>query len=218
MGAISDIASPMKREIDLAVLTHPHADHLTGFTLLSDYFSFSKVVQMPVSHTSDTYIDWLGFLEENGIPVNAVFHGDEIKIEDNLSLLVLWPKSEEALDELSLNNTSIVLMLEYKDFRALLMGDAEKEVEDELLLLSDSLDANILKVGHHGSGTSSSEDFISAVLPQVAIISVGEDNKFGHPSDEVIRRLDSRGVLTYRTDYFGTIEIISDGKSFWISE
>lgn len=218
VSELSIFSSPMKKNIDLAILSHPHEDHLGGFLHLKDYFSFDKVIQMPLDHTSDTYIQWLEYLKSENIPVNSVVADDLIEVEQDISFRVLWPESEDGLGEYSLNNTSVVLMLKFKDFRALLMGDAEALVEEQIVNSQDSLEANVLKVGHHGSITSSSENFVNSVLPQIAVISVGKDNKFGHPSEDVIERLMEKGIEIYRTDEFGTVEVITNGERFWIEE
>lgn len=216
VNEISNYLPPYKKQIDFAILTHPHFDHLSGFLYLKDYFIFQKVIQMPVEYTSDAYIQWLEFLDGNNVEVYPVSRGDIINIEDDLTFEVLWPKNIEDINDLNLNNTSIVLLLRYKEFSALFMGDAEIEVEEDIVSNYD-FEVNVLKVGHHGALTSSSKEFISMLLPQVSVISVG-DNNFGHPNNDVIERLKTQGAVVYRTDQEGTIEMISDGERFWVKE
>ncbi len=218
VSQVSEIMPIQKKNFDLAILTHPHFDHLGGFNYLSDYYTFDKVLQMPIEYTSDAYLTWLKYLAENEVDVSAVFSGDTVDVEKDLALRILWPDEYQNLNDLSLNDTSIIFMLEYKDFRALFTGDAEELVEMYLLNRDTDLSASVLKVGHHGSNTSSSESFINEVLPQIGIVSVGLDNKFGHPSNNVLSRLEQNNVEVYRTDENGDIKIISDGESFWIEE
>lgn len=216
VSELSKVSSVLMKDIDLGVLTHPHIDHLGGFLHLKEYYVFHQIIQMPVEYTSDAYIEWLEYLDETNIEVNSVLEGDIINIEEDLSFKVLWPRDIESLGSFNLNNTSIVLLMKYRDFTVLFMGDIEKEVEEYLVSHCD-LNANVLKVGHHGSNTSSTEEFVSKVLPQISVISVGENN-FGHPSDDVIKRLEEKGSVVYRTDIDGTVEIVSDGEKFWVEK
>jgi competence protein ComEC len=214
---LSNNLPPFKKNIDLAILTHPHADHLEGFLSLKDYYTFDKVVQLPINHTSNIYLQWLEYLENEKIEVLSVTSSDQINIEDDLFLNVLWPNSLEDLEELSLNNTSIVFLLEYKNVKALFMGDAEQEVENILLERNVDVSADLLKVSHHGSDTGTTDEFMEEVNPKISIISVGE-NSFGHPNEDVINKLISSGSSVYRTDELGTIKVFSDGDSFWIND
>lgn len=215
VSLLGGVLMPTIKNLDLVILTHPHNDHLGGFSYLKNYYKFDLVLQEPVEHTSTSYIQWLEYLEENNVTVNSVSQGDIVNLESELSLKILWPEKTSDLSELSLNNTSIVFVLQYKDFKALFTGDVEKDVEQILVDKNIDLEAHLLKAGHHGSNTSSSTAFLDKVLPQTSIISVGADNSFGHPSSEVVENLKSLGSVVYRTDDDGTIKILSDGKTFW---
>lgn len=142
--------------------------------------------------------------------------GDELKIEKDLKIQILWPKQEQ-IQENILNNNSIVAKLIYKNFSILLTGDIEAIAEEEILKEyknSNILNSTILKVAHHGSKSSSTQNFIEKVKPKIALIGVGENNTFGHPNEGVIERLKKINAKIYRTDEMGEIiiEVSKRGK------
>jgi competence protein ComEC len=159
---------------------------------------------------------------QSHVPVHYAKRGEKIGFdgEPDISLRVLSPTTPEATAEGSgdnINNTSIVLRLEYGHNDILLEGDAQLDAESRMVAEEpDELPAQVLKVGHHGSLTSSSPRFLSLVHPQVAIISVGVDNKFGHPAPETLQALQHVRAQVYRTDLDGTIEIIADPDHMWV--
>jgi len=124
-------------------------------------------------------------------------------------------KEDIQAPQISENNRSIVLLYEYDEMSLLLTGDLEKKGEQALINLGLITEVDILKAGHHGAKTSSSDEFISKLTPEVALISAGKNNKFGHPSSEILGIYEKYGVLTARTDELGDIEIITDGKKYW---
>ena len=132
-----------------------------------------------------------------------------------MKIKILWPKEEQITDN-ALNNNSIVAKLLYKNFSMLFTGDIEKIAEEQILdeykNNLEELNSSILKVGHHGSKTSSTKEFIEIVKPKISLIGVGKNNKFGHPNDEVIERLKSIGSKIYRTDEMGEIMITINNK------
>lgn len=142
----------------------------------------------------------------------------KIQIEKDLYFEVLWPDNQNLIDENVLNNNSMVTKLHYKSFSCLFTGDieeiAEKQILQEYKNTLQILNSTVLKIAHHGSKTSSTKEFIEAVKPKISLIGVGENNKFGHPNDDVIARLESIGSKIYRTDKMGEISIIvsSNGK------
>ena len=155
------------------------------------------------------------------IPVLIVGEDDldrlqKIHIEKDLHFDILWPNNSKLVNENILNNNSIVCKLYYKDFSMLFTGDieeiAEKQILEEYRGNLNILNSTILKVAHHGSKTSSIKEFIEAVKPKVALIGVGENNKFGHPNDEALERLNIYGVKIYRTDKMGEISITINDK------
>ena len=148
--------------------------------------------------------------------VKVVGKGDRVQIEKNLYLDILWPDNQNLISDNILNNNSIVCKLKYKSFSCVFTGDieelAEKQILHEYKNNKDLFKSTILKVAHHGSKTSSSNDFLKAVCPNIALIGVGENNKFGHPNDEVIKRLKIIESKIYRTDESGEITLNIDKK------
>ncbi len=215
-----------QRELDLLVLTHPHQDHLMGFAELLGRYSVDEVVQTEFTATDGLQREWLSGLKRQGIPVHYAARGEEISFvgEPEVRLTVLSPVTSGAEDERrtsrsgnDINDTSVVLRLVYGSQSILLEGDAQKEAEAEMVRYRGAeLHSRVLKVGHHGSKTSSSPAFLGAVRPQVAVISVGADNKFGHPAPETLAALQAVGAGVYRTDLNGTVEIIADKEQMWV--
>lgn len=175
-----------------------------------------KVIIPKQFENSENYKKFLNIIMEKNINVQIVLLGDKIYIEKNLFVNILYPK-EEFINENVLNNNSMVFKLNYNKFSILFTGDIEKIAEEDILknINSKMLKSNILKVAHHGSKTSTIEKFLELVSPQIALIGVGKDNSFGHPSDEIVERLKSRNVDIYRTDQMGEIciEISKEGYS-----
>ena len=142
---------------------------------------------------SENLEQFLQILKEKNIKVDTVEAGNKINIENNIYFDVFWPNSKNIIDENSINNNSLVCKLYYNNFTMLFTGDIEKVAERQILekINNDLLRSTILKVAHHGSNTSSTEQFINVVKPNLAIIGVGENNKFKHPSNEIIQRLEN---------------------------
>ena len=158
---------------------------------------------------SDNYKKLVKIAKEKKIIINIVNAGEKLEIEKELYFDVLWPEKEKNVAENSINNNSLVLKLNYKQFNILFTGDIEKIAEEEIVkkYKSKELKADILKIAHHGSKTSSIEKFIDLVSPQIALIGVGENNKFNHPNEEVIDRLEKKNIKIYRTDKNGEISL-----------
>lgn len=158
---------------------------------------------------SDNYKKLVKIAKEKKIIINTVNAGENLEIEKELYFDVLWPEKEKNVAENSINNNSLVLKLIYKQFNILFTGDIEKIAEEEIVkkYKSKELKADILKIAHHGSKTSSIEKFIDLVSPQIALIGVGENNKFNHPNEEVIDRLEKKSIKIYRTDKNGEISL-----------
>lgn len=165
---------------------------------------------------SENYKKFKEIVREKKIKVIVVGKGDKVQIERNLYFDILWPNRSNLISENVLNNNSIVCKLNYKDLSMLFTGDieeiAEKQILQEYKNNLNILNSNILKVGHHGSKTSSTQEFIEAVNSNIALIGVGKNNKFGHPNDNVIERLENLGSKVYRTDQIGEISIMVDNQ------
>lgn len=157
------------------------------------------------------YKKFAEIVKEKSIKVNVVEAGQKINIEKNLFFDVFWPCSDNMISENAINNNSLVCKLKYKNFSMLFTGDIEEIAEKAILSKysknENVLKAEVLKVAHHGSKTSSTIDFLNAVNPNCAVIGVGKNNNFGHPSDITIQNLKKLGVDVYRTDEIGEIEI-----------
>ena len=166
--------------------------------------------------TSDNYETFIKIVKAKKINVILVNRGNRVNIEKNLYFDILWPSSNSFIGNKSLNNNSIVCKLYYHDFSVLFTGDIEEEAERKILDLNQSnlaiLNSTVLKVAHHGSKTSSTENFLKCVNPKIALIGVGKKNKFGHPNEEILNRLNDFKINIYRTDEHGEICIIVTDK------
>ncbi|MTI60164.1 MAG: MBL fold metallo-hydrolase [Firmicutes bacterium] len=198
-------------KIDYLIGTHPHEDHIGGLDDIINEFDIGRVFLPKVSHTSKTFEDLMLAIRDNGLKISAARAGQTIFDDDNINLkAVILSPGRDSYDEL--NNYSVVVRLVYGDTAYLFTGDAEGLIENELLRQQLDLKANILKVAHHGSSSSTSERFLKAVVPEYAVISVGKDNSYGHPSQLVIDRLQRDNIKVYRTDRQRTIIASSDGN------
>ena len=206
------------KSLTAAILTHPHGDHYGGMRTVLEkipaaafYTSAVPENQLP---TAQSYEKLLSTLSEQAIPAAYLFAGDTLPLGDAV-VTVLSPARGTTWE--NLNNYSLVLRVTYGNAAFLLMGDAEAEVEETLLAAKTELAADVLVVGHHGSATSSSENFLKAVAPRYAILSVGEDNSYNLPNTGVLTRLKEQGAALYRTDLQGTVTVTSDGENLTIT-
>lgn len=203
------------RKIELVILTHPHADHVTGLVHILERFEVEQILYSDVSYTSSIYSEWRKLIKEKNIPISLAHAGQIIKL-GQARMYILHPTSSFVEKKVqNLNNTSIVGRLVYGKTVFLLPGDIEKEIEAKLVKkyqANNLLRADVLKVGHQGSKTSSSPEFIALVDPTYAIIPVGANNKFGHPHPQTIETLDKANAKILRTDVHGDIKCWSDGE------
>ena len=203
------------RSIDLVVSTHPHEDHSGGLVEVLKRYEVKQVLESPVKYDSPVYQEWQSLIEEKKIKRTVAQSGQHIKLGDGLELEALYAGDAGLGNSASaLDINSVVLRLVYGDVSVLLTADIFEETERYLLNTRFDLSSTVLKVAHHGSDSSSCLEFLFVVKPQVAVISVGVDNPFGHPSPEVLGRLDTTHL--YRTDVQGNIELITDGKRLWV--
>jgi len=200
--------------IDLLIATHAHADHITGMDKIIAKYKPKAFIDPGIPHTTATYQRMITAIDKYNI---NYYKGISRKINlDSLSLTIL-PPAIPLIKGSELNNNSVVVRLDYKDFSCLFTGDIEKEREGQLLTESRSnLNVDILKIAHHGSSSSSSPLFIKSVGPKIAVICCGQGNKYGHPDQETISLLQSLGIEIYRTDLNGTILIKTDGIDYQI--
>lgn len=197
------------KKLDYVVITHPHSDHCGGMSSVLQDFDTDTIIMPDVSHTTSVWEKLVDTIKEKDIPVKKAAAGDTYMLS-SCRLTVLAPNAESYNN---LNNYSVVLKAVYGDTSFLLTGDAEELSENEMTEKGFDLSADVLKVGHHGSNTSTSESFLKKVGPEYAVISDGAGNDYGHPHKEILKRLDSAGAQIYRTDLLGTIVITSDGSN-----
>jgi len=193
--------------IDLMIISHFHEDHAEGCLSVLEKLSVRKIIIGMQPKNTELYKRLLKISKEKEIPIIILTKGDVIEL-DNVKLEILFPKKE--LESEDLNNNSLVIRLDYKEISMLFTGDIEEKTENILVSESEKnniIDVDILKVAHHGSKTSSTDNFLKMVTPQIAVISLGENNKFGHPAKEVIKRMEKLDCLIYRTDIFGEISL-----------
>ena len=197
------------KKFDYVIGTHAHEDHIGGMNKIIDNFKINHFYMPDVVTTTKTFEDVLNSLEKNKVKFETPKIDSTFKVDDlKFTVLSITNNKED------LNDTSIVLKLTYENTSYLFMGDASSNIENNIL--DKDIESNVLKVGHHGSGYSSSAKFIKKVNPDYAIISVGKNNSYNHPKNVVIKKLERIGSTIYRTDKQGTIKVISDGNNIKI--
>ena len=203
------------RSLDLVVLTHPEADHVGGLVGMLERYQVGLVLDSGEECTNATCERWRALIEEGGIPYRRAEAAMGVTVCGAVLLDVLHPPARMMSGTSSdTNNNSVVLLLQYDQFSALLTGDVMEEAERVLHLSGQPLHSLALKVPHHGGDTSLSTSFLEAIGPELAIISVGADNRFGHPHEPTLEKLD--GLPVYRTDLHGNIELVTDGARYWV--
>jgi competence protein ComEC len=206
------------RSLDMLIMTHPDADHISGLVEVLGRYEVGGWIDNGRPDGDDTYAECMARLADAGVPRHEVRAGDRLDLGEGILLEVLHPPTELlAGTDSDSNNNSLVLRLVWGEAEFLLAGDIENEAEKQLLSSTQNLSADLLKIAHHGSGGSSSAEFLSAVAPAYAVISVGADNRFGHPDETVLERLAALSDVTIlRTDKEGTIEFRTDGHQVWV--
>ncbi len=201
------------RSVDMIVVTNPDSDHYEGFIKFLDKYSVANVLEPGTTNSYQAYGVFQKKIEQKNIKKTIARRGQEIDLGGGAYLQVLFP--DRNVSEVSPNTGSIVMKLVYGDASVLLQGDSISSIEQYLLELDgDYLKADILKAGHHGSKTSSIEEYVAKVSPKWAVISSGENNSYGHPHKETIQTMNKLKIPTYSTCNNGTILFESDGKSF----
>lgn len=204
------------KKIDLIIITHPHDDHIIGLIQIIKNYKIKNIMYTGIVYDSPAYLELLEKIEKKNIPLLVPQENQSIKLGKNCDLNIIFPWENFYNKEIdNLNNSSIISQLNCQNSKFLFMGDAEEEVENKLLEKNMDIKSDILKIGHHGSITSSQQEFLEKIAPQMAIIMVGKNNKFNHPSLRILKRLEKLKIKTLRTDLNGTITIISDGKNIY---
>lgn len=204
--------------LDYFVLTHPDEDHIGGADRVFESCTVSTVIMPECERDTKAYRNLIDAIEaEEDCEELAPQAGDVYTFCEGAAITVLSPLAEKYDD---VNDYSVVLRMDYYESSFLFTGDAGTEVEEQMLGYweEEKLDCDVLKVGHHGSYTSSSQAFLEAVTPQYAVISCGKSNKYGHPHAEITSRLENEGTEIYRTDRLGSIVLTSDGDTVTVEE
>jgi len=205
------------RTIDLIILTHPERDHLAGLIEVLKRYQVENILWTGIVRDTPEYQEWQKLIKEENAKIFIAKSGQKIKwsrtVLDHFEVLHPF-ENLEGQEFKDSNNTSVIAKLVFGENSFLFTGDAYKSTEQELIDRGVDLNSDVLKVGHHGSKTSSSEEFIKNVSPEIAVISVGKDNTYGHPNPEVLETLKKYGIRILRTDLDGDIEIISDGTKY----
>jgi len=210
-GVVTYLNDYVDGALEVIIATHPHADHIGGLIAVLSEFEVEEIWHNGDSSTSNTYAEFMNGVESEGAEVHIARLHDVIQVSE-LSLYVHHPSG--IFD--STNNNSIVLHLTYGNTDFLFTGDAERDAEGAMMVLSSVRipDVEILKVGHHGSRTASSQDFLAITSPEVAIYMAKEGNSYGHPHEETIQALNEIGTKIYGTDIHGTIVVTTDGETY----
>lgn len=193
------------REIEYVLVTHQDYDHIGNAEYVLTNYNVSAFYDNGHVHTSKTYENLMNYVVESNLDYSVLRTGDTLDIWEGVEVTVVSPK--RLTDDV--NEDSIVLLIDYDDVEILLTGDAGISVEPAVAKLVGDID--ILKVGHHGSDSASGDEFLNSIKPEISIISVGEGNSYGHPTESVLSRLTAVGSEIYRTDVDGTIVVETDG-------
>jgi len=205
---IGRILPEADRQIDVMILTHPHADHLIGLIAILKRYQVDNVIYTGANYNDASYRYFQELISQKAPQITLAQSNISLDLGDNCSLNILFPFADiSGQDFKNINNSSIVSELGCGGNKILLTGDAEKEVEKELLENYPDLQAGVLKLGHHGSKTASTIEFLERVNPGLAIISVGKDNKYNLPSPETLENLQELGLKVIRTDEDGGLKI-----------
>lgn len=197
--------------LDYVIATHPHEDHIGNMHHIINTYNISAFYAPRVTASSKTFEEMIDSLKRKNLKINVIKQGiSSIDLGNNTKVTVFSP-NHDSYD--NLNNYSPIMKIEYKNTSFLFTGDAEEEVESELLKNNFLLSSDVLKIGHHGSSTSTSSSFLKAVNPSICVISDGINNNYNHPSPITLKKLKENRCIIYRTDKHGDILLISDGNN-----
>lgn len=200
------------RQLEMAILTHPQADHLVGLTSIIKSYSLMLFASSVLGEETEGLKELKRQIKRKKIETITVKQGDRFATKDGILLQVLWPAFAGASTG-EPNDLSVVSLLSYGEFKILLTGDAGAQISNQI---ENMPNVDVLKIPHHGSQTSLDEQFLNKVKPRLAIISVGKNNSYGHPAPETIKILSDKEIKILRTDEDGEIEIITDGKKCFL--
>ncbi|NLM20569.1 MAG: MBL fold metallo-hydrolase [Peptococcaceae bacterium] len=195
-------------KLDIVVGTHPHEDHIGGLDTVINTFDIGQVVMPTKTHTTQTYKDVLTAIKNKCLKITAAKAGVSLDLGQGVTAKIVGPTT--TYDDL--NNNSAVIHLTFGNTSFLFTGDAEEDAEADILAAGYNIRAEVLKVGHHGSSTSTSQKFLNKVKPAYAVIMAGQGNDYGHPHEEILNKLAKIGAKIFRTDINGTIIATSNGS------
>jgi competence protein ComEC len=210
------------KSIDLVILTHPERDHLIGLLEVLKKYKVENIFWTGIKRDTSEYQEWQKLIKKERAKIYLVPSVQKVIIGKDISMNFLYPIENLADKEYqNSNDASIVAKLNFSQNSFLFTGDISKFAEEELTIRENSyqfasLNSDVLKVAHHGSKTSTSEEFLKKVSPKIAVISVGKENPYGHPHREVLEILNKFGIKVLRTDLDGDIKIISDGENIML--
>ena len=218
---LGEYMSFFDRDLDIVVLTHPHADHVTGLVDVVKRYDLGEVWATGALHTSGDYLAWLDAIKETAAPLRLITRPERLSLMppdgvegEPVVLEIFYPflslKDQKFED---LNDSSLVIRLVYGESEFLFTGDAGFKIEDELLAAGIELSSDVLKVGHHGSAYSTGETFLQTVDPDYAVIQSGAGNSYGHPHRRTLKLLQKYGVKILRNDLLGDVVLASDGQT-----
>jgi competence protein ComEC len=197
------------KKLDIVIGTHAHEDHIGGMDTVIKSFDIGQVFLPKTTHSTKTFEDVLLAIKAKGLKISSPTPGTDIKLNSAMGK-ILAPNGSDYKD---LNDGSIVVKLNFGNNSFMFTGDAEEASEREILGKGFDVKSDLLKVGHHGSYSSTTDSFLKAVNPKYAVIMVGKDNSYGHPHKTTVEKLKTKGIKVYRTDELGTIIATSDGKN-----
>lgn len=211
----SIVKSYLKKEkvdsLDMVFATHPDSDHIGGLDSIISHFNVKKIYMPEQKVDSTAFNNLVASCKSKSLDINYLYKGDSINLDTDIKLQVLSPSYIQ--DENNLN--SLVFNLDFRDKSFLFTGDSEVTNEKDIINSFDLDSVDFLKVGHHGSSSSTSQEFLSETTPDIAVISCGYKNQYGHPHQKTLDNLDTYDVLTYRTDLLGDLVFYSDGDTIF---
>ena len=197
-------------ELNYVIGTHPHEDHIGALDAVINTFDIKNIIMPKITTTTKTFEDVVTAIENKNLSITLPKVGNKYEIGE-AEFIILSPVKEDYGS--NLNNYSVSILLTYGDNKFIFTGDAESEVEEDILNTNLNIEADLMKMGHHGSTTSNSEEFLDKISPKISVITCGIDNSYGHPHKEILDTLTKRDVEIYRTDLQGNIIVFSDGKN-----
>lgn len=198
-------------KLDYIVATHPHEDHIGNMSEIIDNYNVLNFYAPKIQTTTKTFEQMIDSLKTKNLKINVIKKGtDSINLGQNTKVTVFSPTKDYYED---LNNYSPIIKIQYGKTSFLFTGDAQKDVEKEIIASNEDISADILKVGHHGSSTSTTKEFLNKVHPSICVISVGSDNSYNHPNTDTLKRLKDNNAKICRTDIDSTIILSSDGST-----